>query len=492
MGSSTVSAAWTDQQLAEAAGAGEAEAFEELYRRHLPAATGVALAVLGHRDDARDAVAEGFARVLGALPSTPTRTFRSYLLTSTRHAAIDILRRSNRVRPTDDLDALDDHAGGGDPAERTLSREDAAMLARAFASLPERWRSVLWLVEVEQLPTREVARALGLTPNNVAQIGVRARSRLRERYVQAHLGPDADSGCQFTARRLGAHLTATLGRRDLTKVDDHLRSCAVCRHRRADLEDMGLKLRSALPVPLTVLSALRARARAHPVAEPVLRASPSVQSAMATVRVAVGSGVSQMSALSAGAPLVERLVAVASVAVVAIGVSTLAVRTDVTGSRPSPSATTSTGSTGSGPAGPGSGTGLLGAGAGAGSGSGGGTAPVEPVEPAALVPGLGLPASGTAPTRGLLSVAAGVTSPAPALPVGSVLTDVVPQVSLPPTNVPDVVPLVVTPVADATPSAVVVPQVVTTVTDDVPVITAPSVPSVPPADVGLPVTPAGR
>src|SRR6267378_1519744 len=92
-----------DQVLAERAAQGDEEAFDQLYRRHSPAAWRVAQAVTGNPHDSSDAVAEAFSRVLVALEAGRLENgdrFRSYLLSATRNASLDVTRRSGRSRPT--------------------------------------------------------------------------------------------------------------------------------------------------------------------------------------------------------------------------------------------------------------------------------------------------------------------------------------------------------------------------------------------------------
>ena len=54
------------------------------------------------------------------------------------------------------------------------------MIARAFASLPERWQAVLWHTEIEGARPADVAPLLGLTANSVAALAYRAREGLRQ------------------------------------------------------------------------------------------------------------------------------------------------------------------------------------------------------------------------------------------------------------------------------------------------------------------------
>lgn len=244
----------TDSTLAALAADGDVGAFEELYRRHAQAAWRVAQSVTRNREDAADAVAEAFTRVLKALPAGRLRdnaNFRSYLLTSTRNAALDVHRRTGRVRPTGDS-AVFDSPSGNLPSDSAEDKADVAMVAAAFGNLPERWRSVLWLTEVEGIPAREAATMLGVSANGVAQLAVRARAGLRERFLQAHLTHrGVDARCVATVERLGAYVAGALAPRDLAKVDQHLAGCEPCRERLAELEDLGSSLRRiVLPFPL--------------------------------------------------------------------------------------------------------------------------------------------------------------------------------------------------------------------------------------------------
>jgi RNA polymerase sigma factor (sigma-70 family) len=242
----------SDAELAVRAADGEREAFEELYRRHSRTAMRVAYRVTGNIHDASDAVSDAFARVMQALPAgrldQPTR-FRSYLLTATRHAAVDVLRRSGRAVPAESSELEPPQTACG-PSEILIDLTDSAMVATAFSQLPDRWRSVLWLTEVEGIPAREAAGMLGVSANGVAQLAVRARAGLRERFLQAHLR-SVDGECREAVDRLGAYVGGALAPRDLTRVDEHLAACNACRDRESDLREIGTTLRRALvPVPL--------------------------------------------------------------------------------------------------------------------------------------------------------------------------------------------------------------------------------------------------
>ncbi|MEA3018927.1 MAG: hypothetical protein QOI47_451 [Actinomycetota bacterium] len=299
----------TDAVLVDRVVAGFEGEFEELYRRHAGAAWRVAQAVTGNAHDAADAVAEAFARVFQAVKAgrlTDTSAFRAYLMTATRNASLDTLRRGGKTRPTadDDLDRLDLTAAS--PADAVESTADAAMIADAFRNLPERWRSILWLTEVEGVATKDVADQLGISANGAAQLAVRARAGLRERFLQAHLKGTSDPECRFTVDRLGAYVGGALSPRDLAKVDQHLAGCESCRQRKDELEDLGTSLRRiVLPIPLALGALAGTRvttaliSASHPIA-----AAPSVGARLVT---------------AAQKPRAQRLVAASAAGVLGLG-----------------------------------------------------------------------------------------------------------------------------------------------------------------------------
>jgi RNA polymerase sigma factor (sigma-70 family) len=240
----------TEEELLDRAREGDKTAFGALYLRHRDAARRVAAMCATSSADAEDAVAEGFARVFAALPRMAGRdiSFRPYLLTAVRNAATDRLRRERRV------DLREDVPDG--PA--SLTADDVALLGlernlvgEALQALPSRWRTVLWLTEVEGLSPAEVSRRIGIKPNAVAALAYRARKGLREAYLQAHLQSEASEECRATVSRLSPYVRGELAEKERLTLQAHLDICAKCRCRRDELTDVNATLRNAfLPVPL--------------------------------------------------------------------------------------------------------------------------------------------------------------------------------------------------------------------------------------------------
>lgn len=171
----------------------DAVPFASLYVQHLPAARRTALALVPV-SEAEDIVSEAFTRVLAAQSrgGGPSGAFRPYLLAAVRNLARDANAARGRVVPVPDDPRMVLVPSAGELASRA---EEQRMTARAFASLPARWRAVLWQTEVEERSPAELARVSGMTPNAVSQLAGRARAGLavawqRERGTQErYTGP---------------------------------------------------------------------------------------------------------------------------------------------------------------------------------------------------------------------------------------------------------------------------------------------------------------
>jgi RNA polymerase sigma factor (sigma-70 family) len=239
----------SDAELLTGVRGGNEAAYGVLYERHASAARAAARSLTRSSSDADDLVSEAFARVLRAIKNGggPEVAFRPYLVSAVRNAFYDRARHESRVEVTDELEdrpnvRLLDAAAG---------RDDRDLVARAFASLPERWQLVLWHTEVEGRPAAEVAPLIGLAPNAVAALAYRAREGLREAYLQAHLELVPPERCREPASRLGAYVRNGLSPRERRRVDEHLESCERCQGMLGELQVAATGLRGVL-VPILI------------------------------------------------------------------------------------------------------------------------------------------------------------------------------------------------------------------------------------------------
>ncbi|MFI7701922.1 sigma-70 family RNA polymerase sigma factor [Nonomuraea sp. NPDC049480] len=231
----------SDADLLQAAKAGNAAAYGQLYERHVVAARALARQLV-RGTEVEDVVAEAFTKILDLVGrgGGPESGFRTYLLTVVRRTVYDRSRIESRQLTTGEIEDYDPGVPFVDPALVGLEK---SLIARAYLSLPERWRAVLWHTEVERSKPAEVAPLLGLSANGVAALAYRAREGLRQAYLQMHLGTRPQHECRPALGKMGAYVRGGLARRDTKAVDDHVNGCEECHGVLLELSDVNRGLR---------------------------------------------------------------------------------------------------------------------------------------------------------------------------------------------------------------------------------------------------------
>ncbi|NIJ14503.1 RNA polymerase sigma factor (sigma-70 family) [Saccharomonospora amisosensis] len=224
---------------------GEDEAFGTLFETHVSAVRRLARGIASDSSEAEDITAETFFRVLQALRrgNGPRDNVRAYLLTVARRVAWE-WHGARRDVPVTDEELTSRAGSGADPQNRTA---EATLITRAFSSLPERWRSVLWQTEVEGEQPAVVAPHFGLSPNATAALARRARIGLRAAYLQAHLASDGGrsaEGCRPVLEKLGGFTAGSVTGSEARKVEAHLGTCSSCRQTHDELREVCSSLRS--------------------------------------------------------------------------------------------------------------------------------------------------------------------------------------------------------------------------------------------------------
>lgn len=175
--------------------AGEQAAYEILVRTYSGRLLAVTRRYLHNDDDARDALQDAF---LSAFRSLHTFTEGSLLSTWLHRIVINaalMKLRTRKKRPEDSIEDLlpkfleDGHREDGHRGNPTrpwkepeglLERQETRVVVRACIDrLPETYRTVLLLRDIEELDTEEVAQMLDVSANAVKIRLHRARQALR-------------------------------------------------------------------------------------------------------------------------------------------------------------------------------------------------------------------------------------------------------------------------------------------------------------------------
>ena len=229
-----------DGALVDAVRAGDFEAFNVLYARHVRS---VRLAIRDnvHEPEAvADAVQDTFARALERLPSLrePER-FGPWLRSIARHVAIDQRRARLRAAARDAGDTDDIEDGGASPGEQAELAELAELVNGCVGGLSSRDATLITMVGRLGLSPTEVAAAIGTTPGAAKVAAHRARRRLRDALTLELMVRAQGTPCdEFEDIRVNLGITAAA---------THVRQCDRCV--RAAQDELQLYHLDVDPVP---------------------------------------------------------------------------------------------------------------------------------------------------------------------------------------------------------------------------------------------------
>jgi len=235
----------SDAVLIQAVRGGDVAAYSQLYDRHLVAARRVAAAIAADAAERDDLIAEGFTRVLRILRSGegPDEEFRPYLLTTIRNTMISWRRRDAAVSLVAEVPDILPSEGSDEPVD---NRMHGTVAAGAFASLPERWRAVLWRTEIEGDSPAKIAEDFGMTPNGVAALAYRAREGLRQAYLDQHVPEARRRNCRVVSGQLARWVRDGVGDHKAHRITTHLDRCPDCRKLAVGLRELNEELPAAV------------------------------------------------------------------------------------------------------------------------------------------------------------------------------------------------------------------------------------------------------
>ena len=179
-----------EQALLDGLKKGEDWAFEALIRTFGARMLSVARRIVGNDEDARDVVQSAYLSAFRAIGSFEGSSQLSTWLHRVVVNTALMRLRSRRRKPEESIDALlpafktDGHfaerfVSGSLAADQLLEREETRRIVRdAIAQLPDQYREVLVLRDIEERDTSETAELLGTTPNVVKVRLHRARQAL--------------------------------------------------------------------------------------------------------------------------------------------------------------------------------------------------------------------------------------------------------------------------------------------------------------------------
>ncbi len=178
------------KELVKQAKKGDKEAFTQLVHLYSDRVYNLALRILKNPDDAADVLQETFLAVYEKIHTFDGRAdFFTWLYRIATNFSLMRLRKKKRTvladedleREFDSPDQVEISEWQQVPLKGMLSEEFQKHLDEAVDSLPDIYKSVFILRDLENLSIKETSRILGITESNVKIRLKRARMYLREK-----------------------------------------------------------------------------------------------------------------------------------------------------------------------------------------------------------------------------------------------------------------------------------------------------------------------
>jgi RNA polymerase sigma-70 factor (ECF subfamily) len=173
-----------EKQLVRLAQEGSPAAFEELVAKYQPKVFSMALSFTRNREAADDLAQEVFLKAYLALPRFHGKSeFGTWLYRISINHVRDFLRKKGRAKEVslDDVpEASVSDREQAEKAEQEHETEARRTLVQKFVqALPEKYRVILTLRDIQGLAYEEISRILKLSPGTVDSRLHRARRMLR-------------------------------------------------------------------------------------------------------------------------------------------------------------------------------------------------------------------------------------------------------------------------------------------------------------------------
>jgi RNA polymerase sigma-70 factor (ECF subfamily) len=197
----------SDEEVVTRVLAGETGMFEIIMRRHNQLLYRVARAILRNDGEAEDVMQDAYVRAYEHLDQFAAKAkFSTWLTRIAVHEALSRQRRGNRYQELEPMseregDPMDRFASlAPDPEQQASNSEVRRLLEEAVEKLPDAYRTIFILRDIEEMSTTDAADVLEITEDNVKVRLHRARALLRKS-LYARAGVERKEAFNFHALR---------------------------------------------------------------------------------------------------------------------------------------------------------------------------------------------------------------------------------------------------------------------------------------------------
>jgi len=183
----------TEQELIRRAKQGDRAAQAKIVKAHEKMVYNLGLKLLGNADQAEGVLQETFLKVLQALPKFEEKSQLSTWIyrIATNQALMRLRSRKRRFVSIDDNPEFDDkdyttfsQSLDATPLDEVLNQELREKMDRAIEQLPENYKTVFVMKDIEGLALKEIAEILDLSLPAVKSNLHRARVALRNKLAE--------------------------------------------------------------------------------------------------------------------------------------------------------------------------------------------------------------------------------------------------------------------------------------------------------------------
>lgn len=209
--------ACSDEEIVARVRGGDTALYEIIMRRYNQRLYRVARAILRDDAEAEDVMQDAYVRAYQHLDQFAGRAlFSTWLTRIAVHEALSRLRQRNRNQQLDDTGqdgeiSMNMVETSPDPEQSASRAELSHLLEEALLDLPEHYRTVVMLRDVEGMSTAETAVALDLTEENV-KIRLHRGRALARGWIVERVGTKAKNAFPFMGERCDRVVQGVLAR----------------------------------------------------------------------------------------------------------------------------------------------------------------------------------------------------------------------------------------------------------------------------------------
>jgi RNA polymerase sigma factor (sigma-70 family) len=193
----TTLASVPDEEIIRQVLGGEKRSFEVIMRKYNQRLYRISMSIIGDSEEAEDILQASYLKAYEHLPEFSFRSgFGTWLTRIVINESLQSLRKRKHLMEVD-VEEDNEPSDMQSPLQNIMNTELRNMLEEALSKLPEKYRLVFILREVENMSTGETMECLSLSESNVKVRLNRAKEMLR----------DSLSASYRTEELYGFHLT---------------------------------------------------------------------------------------------------------------------------------------------------------------------------------------------------------------------------------------------------------------------------------------------